>query len=241
MFINPFGNVGASTLFTAALGLLSTQLALGHGGGLDANGGHNDRKNGGYHCHREPCISLHAKQRKATEEASIAQRQFTPIYQRSDWKHWTDADNDCMNTRHEMLKAQADGPIKLSPDGCYVSTGVWDDPFSGKRFTRASDLDVDHIVPLKWANDRGGHSWTPAIKEQFANDPLNLLVVDDGLNQQKGAQGPTEWLPPNQAFRCEYLAMWQQGLAGAFEQKLTVRPPGPTPQTVNSRVLSPCS
>jgi hypothetical protein len=26
--------------------------AWSHGGGLDANGCHNDRKNGGYHCHR---------------------------------------------------------------------------------------------------------------------------------------------------------------------------------------------
>ena len=94
-----------------------------------------------------------------------------------------------MNTRHEMLKAQADGPIKLSPNGCYVSTGVWNDPFSGKRFARASALDVDHIVPLKWANDRGGHRWSTSIKEQFANDPTNLLVVDDGLNESR----PLSW------------------------------------------------
>lgn len=26
--------------------------AIGHGGGLDANGCHHDYKNGGYHCHR---------------------------------------------------------------------------------------------------------------------------------------------------------------------------------------------
>jgi hypothetical protein len=29
-------------------------LAFAHGGGLDANGCHHDRKNGGYHCHRGP-------------------------------------------------------------------------------------------------------------------------------------------------------------------------------------------
>lgn len=28
---------------------------LAHGGGLDSNGGHNNRKTGGYHCHRCPC------------------------------------------------------------------------------------------------------------------------------------------------------------------------------------------
>jgi len=32
-------------------------LALAHGGGLDSNGGHFNRKTGLYHCHREPCFS----------------------------------------------------------------------------------------------------------------------------------------------------------------------------------------
>lgn len=40
----------------AVLGMLAGMLVLGtahaHGGGLDRHGCHNDRKNGGYHCHR---------------------------------------------------------------------------------------------------------------------------------------------------------------------------------------------
>jgi hypothetical protein len=42
-------------LTSAALLLLLIALSSGahaHGGGLDASGCHNDRKNGGYHCHR---------------------------------------------------------------------------------------------------------------------------------------------------------------------------------------------
>lgn len=126
-----------------------------------------------------------------------------------------------MNTRHEMLKNQADGPITLSPDGCYVSSGVWDDPFSGKEFTRASDLDVDHIVPLHWAHERGGAFWSAKDKKAFANDPINLLVVDDGLNQSKGSKGPTEWLPPNHAFRCDYLQLWVRVLNKYKDLKMT--------------------
>jgi len=83
---------------------------------------------------------------------------------------------------------------------------------SGKQLTRASDLDVDHVIPLKWAHDHGGGAWSAAKKEIFANDAINLLVVDDGLNQKKGAKGPDEWLPPNRAFRCEYLFIWEQVL-----------------------------
>src|SRR5260221_8895980 len=39
-------------LFIACLS--ASSLAFGHGGGLDSEGCHNDKKAGGYHCHRGP-------------------------------------------------------------------------------------------------------------------------------------------------------------------------------------------
>ena len=192
--------------------IATAQSVFAHRGGLDSNGGHNDRKNGGYHCHNYPCGSAHTN--KVTKQVR---------YNRKSWPHWSDFDNDCMNTRHEILLVQASGPVKKSPDGCYVSTGLWNDPFSGKTFNRASDLDVDHIIPLKWAHDHGGAWWSKKNKERFANDPVNLLAVDDGLNQAKGAKGPTEWLPPNHKFRCEYLSMWRNLLARYKGLEMTVK------------------
>jgi endonuclease YncB( thermonuclease family) len=44
----------ASLWLTALSLLLSPSLAYSHGGGLDDHGCHNDRKRGGYHCHRGP-------------------------------------------------------------------------------------------------------------------------------------------------------------------------------------------
>jgi hypothetical protein len=126
-----------------------------------------------------------------------------------------------MNTRHEILLAQADGPVNKSPDGCYVSTGTWNDRFSGKTYHRASDLDVDHIIPLKWASIHGGLSWSSQKKEESANDPLNLLAVDVGLNQSKGVKGPTQWMPPNHSFRCEYIGRWQMILNKYSSLKMT--------------------
>ena len=42
-----------ATLAIAVLALgVASSGALAHGGGLDANGCHHDRKRGGYHCHR---------------------------------------------------------------------------------------------------------------------------------------------------------------------------------------------
>lgn len=38
----------------ATLLLLASGAVAAHGGGLNAEGCHNDRKNGGYHCHRAP-------------------------------------------------------------------------------------------------------------------------------------------------------------------------------------------
>lgn len=171
--------------------------------------GHLDREEGQHQCKSEPCVSSEFDYSVESLGDVISDARAASItFRRQDWKHWIDADGDCMNTRHELLKEQADGPIHLSPDGCYVSTGVWDDPYSGKRFYRASDLDVDHIVPLKWANNHGGNGWSKQKKMQFANDPINLLVVDDGLNSAKGAKGPAEWMPPNISFQCQYLSMW---------------------------------
>ncbi len=76
------------------LAYLIPSIAFSHGGGLDRNGGHNDRKNGGYHCHREPCISKHQKSNEAVIEAVKESRPFSYVYNRKDWKHWSDFDND---------------------------------------------------------------------------------------------------------------------------------------------------
>ena len=40
---------------------------------------------------------------QAEEEALNEGRAFTFDYERADWPHWTDDDNDCQNTRHEIL------------------------------------------------------------------------------------------------------------------------------------------
>jgi len=194
--------------------------AYAHRGGLDAKGGHTNHKTGEYHCHSAKCG---AQPNTDSRHVPKPQKQSFTKYNRKAWRHWSDVDGDCMNTRHETLLAQADGQAKLSPDGCYVSAAVWHDPYSGKTFTRASDLDIDHVVPLFWAHKHGGSQWSARKKEQFANDPINLLAVDDGLNQAKRAKGTDEWMPPNHAYRCEYLEHWQKVLNKYPSLKMTSR------------------
>lgn len=136
---------------------------------------------------------------------SVAESVNPHSYDRSEFGSWVDEDGDCQNTRHEMLILHSAVKPSLSSDQCYVKSGVWFDPYSGKQFQDPNQLDIDHVVPLKWAYESGAARWPVKKKKAFANDSANLLVVSAKLNRQKGADDPVDWLPPNRAFRCEYV------------------------------------
>ncbi len=190
--------------------------ALAHGGGIDANGGHTDHKTGLYHCHRAGCIEkAGASPRADTGKAHPDLAQVAPPsprdegYDRADWPHWIDVDGDCQNTRAEVLIEASSEPVKFKRNKpCNVTWGRFFDPYTGKTFLKASDLDVDHIVPLAHAHEAGAAQWTRERKRDFANDPQNLIAVSRSENRKKGADTPIEYLPPRQAYRCEYLWRW---------------------------------
>lgn len=126
-------------------------------------------------------------------------------YDRSKFgRGWADVDGDCQDSRQEVLIAQSTVPVKFKSDNrCRVSAGCWISPFSGKVIHNPSVIDIDHVVPLKWAWDNGANKWTKEKRRMFANDPANLLSVEASFNRQKGAKGPNVWLPP--ANQCEYV------------------------------------
>ncbi|MER0172047.1 MAG: HNH endonuclease [Nitrosomonas sp.] len=130
-------------------------------------------------------------------------------YNRKDWPHWIDADRDCQNTRQEMLIASSWVPVKFKDSRhCTVVSGEWFGVYTGKTFTKASDVDVDHIVPLAHAHRHGADKWTRDRRRTFANDFENLVVVYDAVNQSKSDQAPHEWLPPRKDYWCEYGRRW---------------------------------
>tara|TARA_B100000749_G_scaffold280653_2_gene277759 strand:- start:704 stop:1432 length:729 start_codon:yes stop_codon:yes gene_type:complete len=144
---------------------------------------------------------------KATKEADSEGRAYSTLYDRDEWPHWIDSDGDCQNTRHEMLIATSTTAVTFTNSKeCTVATGTWYDHYSGETFTSSKSLDLDHIVPLKYAHGHGGMKLSKAQRQAFANDPENLILVDLSLNRQKGAKGPMDWMPPNQPYRCKYLA-----------------------------------
>ena len=176
-----------------------------HGGGLDSSGGHNNRKTGGYHCHREPCISTHQQVQSATKEAALRGRSYSTLYNRDDWGGWIDEDGDCQNTRAEILIRDSQTDVSL--DGCKVVSGLWNLPYWGGTATQASQMDIDHIIPLKWAHGHGGDKWSKEKKRTFANDPENLLPTSSSANRSKGAKDPDQWMP--NVKRCSYAQRWQ--------------------------------
>jgi hypothetical protein len=46
---------------------------------------------------------------------------------------------------------------------------LWIGAFTGKEFTKASDVDIDHKIPVKYAHDHSGADWSPLLKRLFAN------------------------------------------------------------------------
>ena len=91
---------------------------------------------------------------------------------------------------------------------CVVVSGKWFDSYSGKFIYSAKRIDIDHIIPLKKAHTLGANKWDKKKRKQFANDPDNLLPVSLRLNRQKGAKGPTKWMPPDKSYQCNYLIKW---------------------------------
>lgn len=131
-----------------------------------------------------------------------------PSYEREDWKHWIDSDKDCQNTRHEILISRSEVDVILNKKGCSVKSGKWADYYYPQYFTKAKDVDVDHLIPLKNAHIHGASSWSFKEKEKFANDPENLVLTSKKFNRSKGAKGIDAWLPVHPEYACKYVKDW---------------------------------
>lgn len=126
---------------------------------------------------------------------------------------WADVDRNGCDTRNDILRRDlADISLKPGTHGCVVLSGVLADPYSGTTmpFQRGPDtsvlVQIDHVVALSDAWQKGAGQWASRKRLAFANDPLELLAVDGRLNEQKSDSDAASWLPPNRRFRCAYVA-----------------------------------
>ncbi|MFS0865971.1 DUF1524 domain-containing protein [Microbacterium sp. 179-B 1A2 NHS] len=139
-------------------------------------------------------------------------------------QRWRDVDRNGCDTRNDILARDLTDVVREGR--CRVRSGVLDDPFTGetiafRRGQGTSELvQIDHVVALSDAWQKGAQQLTAVQREAFANDPLNLLAVDGPANAQKGDGDAATWLPSNRTFRCEYVAR-QVSVKAAYELWVT--------------------
>jgi uncharacterized protein DUF1524 len=126
---------------------------------------------------------------------------------------WADVDHNGCDTRNDILARDLTGEtFKTGTHNCVVASGTLADKYTGKtiRFVRGSGtssaVQIDHIIPLSDAWQKGAQKIGAEQRKQLANDPLNLMAADGPTNGAKSDKDAATWLPPARSFRCEYVA-----------------------------------
>ncbi len=143
------------------------------------------------------------------EQLEIKGRAPKTGYARTEfYKSWPNVDG--CSLRQVIIKRELGDSAVL--DGCDVISGTFTEPYTGSvmTFYQKSDLSkkiqIDHIVALSDAWQKGAQYKSPEDRYKIATDPLNLIAVDGPANQQKSDGDAATWLPPNKSFRCQYVA-----------------------------------
>lgn len=123
---------------------------------------------------------------------------------------WGDIGN--CDTRNYILARDLKSITWRTSPACTVATGILKDPYTGKviNFVRgvgtSNAVQIDHVVAVSDAWQKGAQKLTSVQRYNFYNDPLNLLAVDGPTNGQKSDSDAASWLPPQKSFRCSYVA-----------------------------------
>ncbi|WP_328366595.1 DUF1524 domain-containing protein [Micromonospora zamorensis] len=154
-----------------------------------------------------PGIPSKATAQSQLNALTVATEGSTSGYSRDLFPHWITISGSC-NTREQVLKR--DGTSVVVDSACAATSGRWYSPYDGATWTAASDVDIDHVVPLAEAWRSGANSWTTSRRQSFANDLSRpqLIAVTDNVNQSKGDQDPSTWQPSLSSYRCTYSKMW---------------------------------
>ena len=156
-----------------------------------------------------------AEASQALHELKVTPPSSMSGYSRERFPHWSKASNFGWNPPQTSCDAREAALIRDGEDvevgnGCKVVSGTWFDLYTARTYTKPSDIDTDHVVPLANAWRTGASLWDDDQRERYANDPDVLLSVEDNANQAKGDKGPEAWKPPNKAEWCDYAQRWIQ-------------------------------
>ncbi len=154
---------------------------------------------------------------------------------------WADTDRNGCDTRNDILARDLTAKtLKPGTRSCVVLSGALDDPYTARNIafqrgrSTSSAVQIDHVVALSDAWQKGAQQLTKARRTAFANDPRNLLAVSGPANQKKGDGDAATWLPGNKAYRCAYVAR-QISVKAAYRLWITR-----AEHTAMSTVLAAC-
>jgi hypothetical protein len=149
----------------------------------------------------------------ALEQLKIDDHPTTYRYKRDAFAYNTlDPDGDGCTVRDDILRRDLTQVSLAAGSLCRVKSGELNDPYTGGtiHFVRGKHtseaVQIDHVVALENAWQSGARRWGTVERQEFGNDPLNLLAVDGPANQEKGSASAAYWLPSNRSFRCGYVA-----------------------------------
>lgn len=154
---------------------------------------------------------------------------------------WSDTDHNGCDTRNDILRRDlTDITVKAGTHGCNVASGMLLSPYTSTTVDfvagqlTSSQVQIDHVVALSDAWQKGAQQLAAQRRTELANDPLNLLAVDGPSNNQKSDADAATWLPAAIGFRCEYVAAQ---IAVKQRYELWVTPPE---KSAMQRVLGDC-
>ena len=113
--------------------------------------------------------------------------------------------------RNKILRRDFSEFVFRSDSTCIIATGVLQDPYTGQtiNFVRgvgtSNEVQIDHVVALSDAWQKGAQQLSSNQRYAFYNDPLNLLAVSGSANAQKSDSDAASWLPANKTFRCSFV------------------------------------
>ncbi len=133
-------------------------------------------------------------------------------YSRAKFPHWMSQSRKGSGCDTREVVLARDGKDVRQDSECKATSGAWRSVYDGKTLTAASQIDIDHVVPLANAWRSGADGWSTQRRRALANDLTRpqLIAVSAASNRSKGDQSPDQWKPPLRTYWCTYARAWVQ-------------------------------
>ena len=119
--------------------------------------------------------------------------------------------NGCTTFEQVLIRDLTDAVV-TEDDPCHPVSGTLIDPYTGEAVEYVpggTDVEVVYVVSPENAWASGAKKWGPKKRNQFYNDPANLVAVKADTAPPAMAT-PDTWTPENADMKCVYVSVWTQ-------------------------------